>query len=410
MSSSAATSLSPIAPHRRRDHRIGSRLPRWLRPPRTLRPTRAGWVFFALTLGVGFGALNSGNNLLYLVFSLMLAFLVLSGVLSESALRRIEVRRRLPKELFAGAPATLAVEITNTSLHVPAFAIAVEDLLQPRAGVESFKPLGRMFALRVAPGATELRAYRLLPPRRGPLRLAGFRVSTRFPFGLFAKACILEHPEDALAYPAIDARRRSRRPAHEPWRCARAGSRAPRAGARSWACGPSRPATRCGASTGVRRCGAARRSCARARSRAPRRRRSTCATGGARRRSGLRAQRPPGRFAGRRPARCRGARVASHRRHLDPARAGAPTARAPAGLPGPRAAEGGGLVSRREFRSGLEVAAPGVGLPAGGAGEPHPGRHRTDRAAQPGAAGRRAGRRLRAASQAARLAAAGPCG
>ena len=31
---------------------------RWLKPPRTLRPTRAGWAFFALTLGVGLSALN----------------------------------------------------------------------------------------------------------------------------------------------------------------------------------------------------------------------------------------------------------------------------------------------------------------------------------------------------------------
>ena len=69
------------------------RVRRWLRPPRTLRPTRAGWAFFAITFGVGFAALNTGNNLLYLVLSLMLAFLVLSGVLSESALRGIEVRQ-----------------------------------------------------------------------------------------------------------------------------------------------------------------------------------------------------------------------------------------------------------------------------------------------------------------------------
>jgi uncharacterized protein (DUF58 family) len=188
---------------RRRGRTVGSHLPRWLRPPRTLRPTRAGWVFFGLTLGVGFGALNSGNNLLYLVFSLMLAFLVLSGVLSESALGNIEVRRRLPRELFAGAPATLAVEITNTSRRVPAFAIAVEDLLQPREGVDSYLPLGRMFVLRVAPGATELRAYRLVPSHRGTLRLAGFRISTRFPFGLFAKASILEQADEALVYPGL---------------------------------------------------------------------------------------------------------------------------------------------------------------------------------------------------------------
>ena len=133
----------------------------------------------------------------------MLAFLVLSGVLSESALGHLEVRRRLPREIFARAAGTLAVEITNTSRRFPAYAVAVEDLLQPRGGAPGYEPLGRMFALRIAPGTTELRAYRLVPAARGPLLLAGFRISTRFPFGLFAKACILECASEALVYPSV---------------------------------------------------------------------------------------------------------------------------------------------------------------------------------------------------------------
>lgn len=140
----------------------------------------------------------------------MLAFLVLSGVLSESALGHLEVRRRLPRELFAGAPSTLAIEITNTSRRFPAYAVAIEDLLQPAGEEPGYQPVGRMFALRIAPGATELRAYRWVPAQRGPLRLAGFRVSTRFPFGLFAKACILELASDALVYPAVSAASRPR--------------------------------------------------------------------------------------------------------------------------------------------------------------------------------------------------------
>lgn len=133
----------------------------------------------------------------------MLSFLVLSGVLSESALGHLEVRRRLPRELFARAPSTLAVEITNTSRRFPAYAVAIEDLLQPAEGSTGYQPLGRMFVLRIAPGATELRAYRLVPASRGPLLLAGFRISTRFPFGLFAKACILESVSEALVYPSV---------------------------------------------------------------------------------------------------------------------------------------------------------------------------------------------------------------
>jgi uncharacterized protein (DUF58 family) len=182
---------------------LSARIARWLRPPRTLRPTRAGWIFFALTFGVGFAALNTGNNLLYLVLSLMLAFLVLSGVLSESALRGIHVRRRLPREIFAEAPATVVLEIENAQRRVPAFAVVVEDLhARRRRGEPSLA--GRVFALRVPAGGREIRAYRLCAARRGALRFAGFRVSTRFPFGLFSKALAIDADAEALVYPPVD--------------------------------------------------------------------------------------------------------------------------------------------------------------------------------------------------------------
>jgi uncharacterized protein (DUF58 family) len=181
---------------------LAARLRRLLRPPRTLRPTRAGWSFFALTFGVGFAALNTGNNLLYLVLSLMLAFLVLSGVLSESALRGIALRRRVPRELHEGQMHLVALEISNLQQRVPAFALVVEDRVRERSGV--LRPAGRAFALRIAPGATERRTYRFRPGRRGPFEFTGFRVSTRFPFGLFAKAMEIEAAEPALAYPALE--------------------------------------------------------------------------------------------------------------------------------------------------------------------------------------------------------------
>jgi uncharacterized protein (DUF58 family) len=192
---------------RSRDRRAGARsaltrrLSRWLRPPRTLRPTRAGWCFFLITFGVGFAALNTGNNLLYLVLSLMLAFLVLSGLLSESALRGIRVERRLPREVFARRAGTVVLEIHNGQRRVPSFAVVVEDRVRRDDG---WRPAGRAFALRVGAGCTESRVYRLVPERRGPLEFIGFQVSTRFPFGLFSKAMVLEAPGEAMVYPEIE--------------------------------------------------------------------------------------------------------------------------------------------------------------------------------------------------------------
>lgn len=177
------------------------RVRRWLEPPRRLRPTRAGWVFFALTFSVGFAALNTGNNLLYLVLSLMLAFLVLSGVFSESALRGISVRRRLPRELFAGLPASVGLEIHNAQRRVPAFAVVVEDRV--RQG-DVTRAAGRAFVLRIGPGETERRDYGFVPDRRGPIEFPELEVFTRFPFGLFSKALTLRAPERSLVYPGFD--------------------------------------------------------------------------------------------------------------------------------------------------------------------------------------------------------------
>lgn len=214
---------------------LPAQLRRWLRPPRVLRPTRAGWLFLLIILGVGFAALNTGNNLLYLVLSLMLSFLVLSGVMSESALRGIRVRRQLPRELFAGRENWVQIEISNTQKRISAFAVAVEDRLlsapdgrpltaEPELShdeererrrwqkkrkkkrwkkKDEHEPAGRSFALRVAPGDCETRRYTLSPALRGPIQFASFRVSTRFPFGLFLKYREFDAFEDALVYPEL---------------------------------------------------------------------------------------------------------------------------------------------------------------------------------------------------------------
>jgi len=170
--------------------------------PRTLRPTRAGWVFFAFTFGVGLAALNTGNNLLYMIHTLLLSFLVLSGVFSESALRGIRVRRILPAELVAERPGQVALEITNGQTRILSFAIVVEDCV--RIAGDERVVTGRAFALRVGPGEREQRSYTFLPATRGLLEFTGVRVATRFPFGLFSKAMWLDLTGEIVVFPALD--------------------------------------------------------------------------------------------------------------------------------------------------------------------------------------------------------------
>ncbi len=186
------------------------RVRRLFKPPRSLRATRPGWCFVAIIFGVGFAALNTGNNLLYLVFALMLAFLVLSGILSEASLRGVTVERVVPREIFAGAPNPVLLRIRNRQTRVAAFALSIEDRLATTSGrgprgraAGGRTTAGRSFVLRVGPGAVVDRSYAFVPERRGAVELESLRVSTRFPFGLFVKSVDFEAREHLLVYPAL---------------------------------------------------------------------------------------------------------------------------------------------------------------------------------------------------------------
>ena len=54
-------------------------------------PTKEGIVFIMLSFIVGFSALNTNNNLLYLIFGVMLSLVVISGIISMINLSRLEI-------------------------------------------------------------------------------------------------------------------------------------------------------------------------------------------------------------------------------------------------------------------------------------------------------------------------------
>lgn len=166
--------------------------------PRKLKFTREGRVFVLVTLGVGAAAVNTGNNLLYLVLGLLLSLIVLSGILSELVLRDVRIRRRLPRRAFAGAPCLVELEVENLKTRAPSYSIELEDVADGEVERE-----GRCWFLKVAPGETAGAAYRLVPKRRGILHLRGVIVRTRYPFGLFEKWRVLPAEDELVVYPAL---------------------------------------------------------------------------------------------------------------------------------------------------------------------------------------------------------------
>lgn len=180
---------------------IGSfweRTVRRMRIPRRLKFTREGKFFVGITLGVGFAAINTGNNLLYLLLGLLLALIVVSSIMSELSLRDLTVVRRLPTRAQVGRAHVVEIEVFNHKQRVPSYAIEVEDL---RAGLPADK---RCFFLKVSPRSAQVAAYRRTPSRRGRDTHTGFRVATRFPFGLFEKSREIHATGELIIYPAVD--------------------------------------------------------------------------------------------------------------------------------------------------------------------------------------------------------------
>ncbi len=177
---------------------ILARAARRIRPRRKLRVTREGKYFVGITLGVGLAAINTGNNLLYLLLGLLLSLILVSGVMSELSLRQLTVNRRLPARAQAGRPHLVEIEVFNHKQKLPSYAIEVEDL---RAGQPADK---RCFFLKISPRSAQVAAYRRKPHRRGRDTHTGFRVATRFPFGVFEKSLHYELDGEMIIYPAID--------------------------------------------------------------------------------------------------------------------------------------------------------------------------------------------------------------
>jgi len=177
---------------------VQASLRHWLRPPRSIRPAREGVWYLSVTLAVGVAATNTGNNLLYLILSMMLAGIVVSGLLSEQSLYGITVQRELARPLFAGQPAFGRLLVSNRKARLHSFSLRLREVSRVAT------PRLVAYFPHLAPRAQAQIGYQTRFERRGPTRLEAIQVTTAFPFGLFVKATKPEAGEEVLVLPRID--------------------------------------------------------------------------------------------------------------------------------------------------------------------------------------------------------------
>ena len=81
--------------------------------------TKVGVMYVLVTLVIGIAALNTGNNLLYIVVAAMLAAMLVSGVVSALGLRGLELDVRLPEHVFAGRAVAGRILLRNPRRFLP---------------------------------------------------------------------------------------------------------------------------------------------------------------------------------------------------------------------------------------------------------------------------------------------------
>ena len=87
--------------------------------------TREGLAYLGIVLVIGIAALNTGNNLLFLVLSAMLAAVLVSGLTSAWMLRGLSVETGLPQHIFAGQKLQARLSLRNRRRLAPAFSVSI---------------------------------------------------------------------------------------------------------------------------------------------------------------------------------------------------------------------------------------------------------------------------------------------
>lgn len=124
---------------------------------------------------IGFAAVNTGNNLLFLVVSSLLAFMAVSGLAGWLNLRGLQVVPVFPDELYDGAQSLITVQVENRKKRLPSFLVRVH-----------LSKLSVTFPV-VAAGETVHEVSTVCLAGRGRKMVSAVRVSSPYPINFFVR-------------------------------------------------------------------------------------------------------------------------------------------------------------------------------------------------------------------------------
>ncbi len=157
---------------------------RWMAYQIDYRLTRDGIIYLAAVFILVLAAVNTGNNLLFLILACLLAGILISGMLSRVVLTGIELKFDLPEHIFAEQPVLAEIELRNDKQAWPSFSLRVIGGAKKSPAEILARPVFFPYIPRTSAARQKVE---LRFPRRGVYRQDSFGIRTRFPFGFFEK-------------------------------------------------------------------------------------------------------------------------------------------------------------------------------------------------------------------------------
>jgi len=201
--------------------------------------TREGIIYLVTVLVIGIAALNTGNNLLFIIVAAMLAAVLVSGIASTIVLFGLNLRLAIPEHVFANKSCAGIVTVRNDG-RVPSFSVSVVPEIpnqkhrwkwqRTELGFPPFRSTDRQwfripdFQLRKLPPEkrkpsifsgmvyfpylprrhSESAAVQMTFPRRGHYVQNALGLATRFPFSFLIKTRLMPFERELIVLPEVE--------------------------------------------------------------------------------------------------------------------------------------------------------------------------------------------------------------
>lgn len=174
---------------------------RWLAYQVDYRLKREGIIYLCAVAILILAAVNTGNNLLFMILACSLAGILISGVLSRMVLSGVELKFDLPEHIFAEQPVLAEIELRNEKQIWPSFSLRVVGENKKNQAQILTTPVFFPYVPRLGSARQKVE---LRFARRGVYRQDAFSIRTRFPFGFFEKMRRVGSDVEIMVYPRIE--------------------------------------------------------------------------------------------------------------------------------------------------------------------------------------------------------------